>query len=67
MDIDQDKAAGLSEKMDMTTESKLIIETIAPFVAFGGGYFILSHVQKTETTRDFDNLPRTSRGCALQN
>ena len=58
--------AGLGVKMDKTTESKIIIETITPFVAYGGGHFLLSNVQETKTTKDFDNLSGISRGCALQ-
>ena len=66
MDIDQQETAGLEVKMDKTTESKIIIETITPFVAYGGGHFLLSNVQETKTTKDFDNLSGMSRGCALQ-
>ena len=66
MDIDQQENAGLGVKMDMITESKIIIETITPFVTYGGGHFLLSNVQETKTTKDFDNLSGMSRGCALQ-
>ena len=52
--------------MDTKTESRIIIETISPFVAYGWGHFILSNVQETKTTKDFDNLSGMSRGCALQ-
>jgi hypothetical protein len=65
IDAKENKNQGFKEAIDKAKDAKIIIETIAPFVAFGGGHFLLSNVQESKTTKDFDNLSLMSRGCSL--
>ena len=56
MDSKKNENQGFKEGIDRTKDAKIIIETITPFVGFGGGNFLLSNVQELKTTKDFDNL-----------
>ena len=45
--------------------AKVQINTLSPFVHFGGGIFSMTDVKKMTTKEDFFKLPLKERGCAV--
>ena len=45
--------------------AKVQINTLSPFVHFGGGIFSMTDVKKMTTKDDFFNLPLKERGCEV--
>ena len=45
--------------------AKVQINTLSPFVHFGGGIFSMTDVKKMTTKEDFFKLPLKERGCEV--
>ena len=42
---------------------KVHVNTIKPFIAYGGGQYIITSVKQMSTSSDFDNLPQDVKKC----